>query len=88
MKKKTIYVIIILTSFIIGFLSGFSAGVYQTLSWTFDRAVYFLELKGVEIDIDKQMVIEGVQRYKNNIGGCWDIEHAPLFNYTWYQKSR
>jgi hypothetical protein len=39
-------------------------------------------LKGITIDINKDLIAEGVLRYKHNIGGCWDLENsnASLFN--------
>ena len=74
---KVVYIILvilaIIISYFVGYSAGYSAGAYKTLDWVYDKAQYFLILNNLSLDINKGMILDGIFRYKESIGGCWDI---------------
>ena len=73
MKDKKSLIIIILIIVLVGFLSytiGFAQGAIYMADWGVEKAVYFLELKGLELGVDENLIAYEVYRYKNNIGQC------------------
>ena len=59
-----------------GYSLGFVNGSVTSLSWAVHTGAYFLKTQGANITIDEQLIVEGLSRYKNNIGGCWDIGNS------------
>ena len=62
----------------IGFGFGYSMGWINALDWGLKRAVYFLNLKGIEIDVNTNLLANGIYRYQNNIGGCWNFDNGAI----------
>ena len=82
-KKLDVYIpsirIIVIIFFIIGILIGYAigymAGVSWALNWGVNKAVYFLELKGYDVDFNIPMIAAALYQYKNQVGTCFpDIE--------------
>jgi len=85
-KNKTVWGCIII-SLIIGILIGYNIGFTATLNWGVNKAIHFLSLKGIEIDIEKEELIYAISQYRNHINVCYPdykkyISNASLYNNT------
>ena len=67
---KAIYVVLVITSLLIGGTIGFNYGVYTALTFAVDKAQYFLDMKGTNITIKDKLIASEIWRYRNNIGAC------------------
>lgn len=63
--------IALLIGIITGFIFGFSIGAIKALDWAVKKAVYFMELKGVTLDIDTNEVAYGLWTYKERVDKCY-----------------
>lgn len=54
-----------------GVMIGFGIGSAVTINWGVGKAMYFLKLKGVELDIEEDEIIWGVNKYKRVIDMNW-----------------
>lgn len=83
-KKLLIAVIIVslLLGGTAGYITGYSYGFGSGVSWSVDVGLKFLQTKGIDIDVDKNMLKNGIMQYKNNIGGCLFAgeNNASLYN--------
>jgi hypothetical protein len=70
-----IVVVCLILGGIIGYAIGFGSGSLWALNWGLKKAVYFLDLKGIKVEANTDLIAQGIFRYQNNIGGCWDIEN-------------
>jgi hypothetical protein len=55
---------------LLGFAVGYGAGVKATIDYVAKVGFKLLELKKIDVDVDQQMIANGLIQYKNNIGGC------------------
>lgn len=79
MNKKIIALVIIV--FMVGSVVGYSIGFTSGLNWSVGKAIYFLELKGIELDINKEEIVYGIQMYKNHFNACYpDLQNALEHN--------
>ena len=73
--------IAILISLLIGGLIGYQIGYVAGLNWSVEKAIYFLELKGIKIDINSKMITAGLRYYQDNVNVCYPtIKNASIFN--------
>lgn len=79
MKIKLIFIILIF--FIIGFGLGFSYGIKKGVNWTIDIGINFLKAKGIEIDVNENMLKQAIFNYKEQIGTCFN-KNAFVWNNT------
>jgi len=78
-KKR---IIIITIGIIVGFSLGIMVGSYFTMYWGVQLGMNFLELKGIELDIDADELAYGVYQYKNRISSCYSDMEGVWLNYT------
>jgi|GEM_PF-4501403 len=64
---------------LIGFGTGYIMGGISSMNWCVKTGMYFLDLKGIEIDIDEEMLGTLTYQYKENIGGCLFTQNASLY---------
>lgn len=61
----------IIAGLIIGGLFGAAIGSYlaaeASLTWCVDRAIHFLELKGIELEIDEEEIVWAIKKYRDYI---------------------
>ena len=80
LKQNKWVVVFIILIFIIGSMLGIVIGWVQALNWGINKAVYFLELKGIEIDIDSVEIAQAINSYKSQIDSAYpQIENASLY---------
>jgi len=73
-------IIIIIISLLIGYSVGFTYGSITSLNWAANKAMHFLELKGIEIEFDSDEIAWGLYQFKNNINACYpDIKNASIY---------
>jgi len=63
---KTLIAIAIIC-LLIGFTVGYGVGYTAALNWGIGKAVYFLNLNNVTLDIREKEILQGIQYYKNKI---------------------
>lgn len=68
-KDIPIYVIILVVGLLIGFGVGFGMGAEKAVGWCVEYGIHFLDLKGIELDINEALLVEGIMNYNNQIGG-------------------
>ena len=66
-RKKLIAVLLI--GLLLGFVVGFGVGAKTTLTWGIRIAKNF-----INIEIDEDMLANGIMNYKNNINKCFKNE--------------
>lgn len=64
---KTRIAIALVLGLLLGFSFGFYVGTYKALDWSVDKAVYLIELKGIEVDVNKELITWGLMTYKRRI---------------------
>lgn len=69
--------------FLVGFILGYSIGNQRGLSWCVDTGLHFLEVKGIDIDVNRNLLATGVFMYQNQISS-WLNNNAPIRNDTRY----
>ena len=78
---KKIFLIVI-ACILLGIVVGIEYSKFSTLSWCVNQGFKFLEVKGVELNIDKGLLISGILRYKNNINKFLEDKNASLLSNT------
>ena len=68
MRNKWRYVLVFIIACLLGYSIGYCKGAYDLLEWSIEKALYFLELKGVQVDINSEEIIRGLTQYKEMIG--------------------
>jgi len=63
-KKRIVIAVIFL---LIGGIIGAGIGATATLNWGVDKAIYFLDIKGYELDINKKEIINAIRMYRHEI---------------------
>jgi len=66
--KSREWVLLIVIMGLVGFGMGYSIGYMSALNWSVDKAIWLLEIKGIEVDINAGLIAEGLWRYKDRIG--------------------
>ena len=66
-KINTIAVTCIIIGIILGYFIGFYLGVKSGVSFCVDKAVYFLKVKNISIEIDEDAFKEGIMMYTDHI---------------------
>lgn len=74
MKERTKLIIVIFLMLVLGMALGYGAGVKDGITWSVKFASNF-----VSIDFDEEFIADGIFRYKNQIGGCFE-DHGTLNN--------
>ena len=69
-RKVIAFIICMLFLVLLGYTLGYAVGYTAALNWAFEKAIYILDFKGIEIDINKDMIISGLITYKNH--AYWD----------------
>ena len=72
-NTKTIVVLIIIIGSVC-FVIGFGLGVDSTMKWVIKVGFALMEKEKINIDVDENMILIGINQYKNNINGCLFIE--------------
>ena len=75
------YIIIFIVAFLLGYATGYAKGAADMLNWSVEKALYFLKLKGIELDIDAELITHGIMQYKQNIAACYpqlNISEMPI----------
>ena len=81
MRQYAKYALVAVLIFLVGFGLGYGSGWVAALNWGVHKAVYFLELKGIKLDIDEKQIVYAINQYKNQIDVCYPgIENALVFN--------
>ena len=74
----------VITFLVIGLTIGFMIGGAITLNWVVRVGLSFLELKGIEIDVNRGELTRAIDMYKNNIRNCWEVDlNASLLTNPW-----
>ena len=69
MKRLIVFLIILVViSGAVGYTAGFTSGV----NWSVNIGLHFLDLKGVQLEINEAELKQGIFQYKNNIGQCYN----------------
>ena len=63
--------LVFIIGLMIGLFVGYSYGVMSSLDWCVKTGMYFLKLKGIQIDVDTNSIVQGLQQYKNQVIGCY-----------------
>lgn len=74
MKNKLLIIAVIagiLIGFNWGFGIGFGIGYQRAINWSVDKAIWLFNLKGVDIEISKELISWGLVGFKNNIDRCF-----------------
>lgn len=69
--SKNYYALILIVGILMGYSIGFMVGTRRALDWTFNKAIYFLDLKGIEIDLDLDQLKYGAMQWKHRIDACY-----------------
>ena len=79
LNKWTIGLIII--SLLVGGVVGAVIGAKAALTWCVNKAVYFLDLKGIDIEMNVEEIANAIQMYKYQIDLCYPtIKNASIYN--------
>jgi len=71
MEDKFKLVSLLIIGLLLGFIIGWTTGWTQALNWGVDKAVYFLDLKGIELDMNSAMIVAQIDRYRTHIDSCY-----------------
>jgi len=68
-KKVSIWIMILMTIIgcFAGYIIGYSSGYMSALNWAVEKALWMFDMKGVEIDINGDLITAGLYRYKRNM---------------------
>ena len=80
---KVAIVMMFLFGGVIGFAAGYAVGGITMLNWGIDKAIYFLNLKGVELEIDSDEISSGIRQYMGAFNTCYPgmrLENASIFD--------
>ena len=77
MKKKIIVMAVLL--FIAGMAVGYNLGFISALRFAVELGVHFLEAKGINLDINENMVAMALYQWKGQIGGCLFLNNNTEF---------
>lgn len=72
LNLKIIILIVVLCS--ASFCVGFYYGAETTLNYGVDIILKLMEKEKISIDVDKEMLRQGILQFKNHIGGCVFLE--------------
>lgn len=64
---KTIFVLSLIIVLMFGLAIGYTIGAITTLNWCVKVGLHFLELNGVSIGINEDLVQEGISKYRGEI---------------------
>jgi len=80
-NTKTIVILIIIIGSVC-FVIGFGLGVESTMKWVIKVGFALMEKEKINIDVDKEMILRGIQQYKTHIGGCLFLKDEAVQNST------
>ena len=63
---------------LLGFGVGAAYGVNKVTEWGLNLLWALMDRQKITVDIDKQMLINGINQYKHNIGGCLFLENTTI----------
>lgn len=66
-KEKIIYALLIIAVAGIAYHTGYAAGYENALNWGVEKAVYMLELKGYEVDLNTHLIASGLAVYQERV---------------------
>lgn len=66
------FIVIFMFGLALGYGVGFSAGAFKSLDWAAGKALYFLELKGIKIDMNSEEIAHAFQQYQMQIDSCYN----------------
>jgi len=61
----------VLLTIIIGLICfgiGYSIGYMSALNWSVEKALWFMKMEGIDVSLNKGLIIQGLWQYKNRIG--------------------
>ena len=70
--KKKVFVMLLIVAIlfsILGYGVGYGMGFEAGVSWTMEKAIMFLNVNGIDLGIDTDLLKEGVLQYKAHIDG-------------------
>jgi len=76
MKERNKLMLIAFCFLLLGIAIGYGMGVQAGITWSVKFASHFMT-----IEFDENLIAEGIFKYKNQIGGCF--QNAPILNDTW-----
>jgi len=76
MKKGMIAIIII--CLLLGYAVGYGMGVRWAFNWGVDRAISFFSMKGVDLQIDKEALVNALIMYYIQMGDKYPTLNATL----------
>ena len=80
-NTKTVVILIIIIGLMF-FGIGFAYGVDSTMKWVMKVGFALMEKEKINIDVDKGMILRGIQQYKTHIGGCLFLKDEAVQNST------
>ena len=67
---------------LVGLLLGLGVGAYyganKVTEWGLNMVWALMDRQKITVGIDKQMLINGINQYKHNIGGCLFLENTSI----------
>ena len=66
-RLEPVIIAIIIIGVLLGFIVGYGIGYTTGLNWCVNKGLEFIELKGIDIEINEALLKEGIIRYKNKI---------------------
>ena len=67
---------------VFSFGAGMTYGTTKTIKFFINLAFELMNRDKIHVEIDEDMIINGLLQYQNNIQGCLFLENAPISNDT------
>lgn len=72
LTKNKLFVVLLVVS-VSAFFIGYSVGGYMTMNWLVDRAIGFMQMGGIEINMSAEMIANGLWSYKQQVTRCYPL---------------
>ncbi len=77
-KLSKLSIGLLIIGLLMGYIIGYSITYPVALGWCLDKGLYFLELKGIDIEVNKELIVYGLGRYSSHLdnwqnGSGWGV---------------